>query len=355
MIDIHNFARWNGGIIGQGGPTDEQFVAVWTQLATKYAANPKVVFGVMNEPHDLDIVIWARTCQKVVTGIRNAGARTQMILLPGTNFDSAATLVSSGSAEALMAITNPDGSNDGLLLDIHKYLDEDNSGTHSECVTDNTAAFATVAEFLRQKGRKGLVSETGASSAASCMTAFCAQNAFINANSDVFVGLVAWAAGSFGSSYLLSLTPTKQGDRLVDNKLMAQCVVKTWLEAKEVVAPLPSTSGSATTTGSSAAGSSTSAPGSATSGTASRPTTGLESLSLSTTLTTGTEPATTALATGLVSGRRTSSTSNRTTTGKSGPTPSQPINESWAVTLVAPRSVGFVFWVTLGILCMYSS
>jgi endoglucanase len=167
MIDIHNFARWNGGIIGQGGPTDDQFVSLWTQLAAKYAANDRIVFELMNEPHDLDINIWVQTCQKVITAIRNAGAKSQMILLPGTNFDSAATLVSSGSAAGLMALTNPDGSTTNLLLDIHKYLDVDNSGTHAECVTDNVAAFATVADFLRQNGRKGLVSETGASSAAS--------------------------------------------------------------------------------------------------------------------------------------------------------------------------------------------
>lgn len=167
MIDIHNFARWNGAIIGQGGPTDDQFVSLWTQLATKYAAESKMVFELMNEPHDLDINIWAATCQKVVTAIRGAGAASQMILLPGTNFDSAATLESSGSIAALMNITNPDGTTDNLLLDIHKYLDEDNSGTHKTCTTNNIDAFTTVAASLRQQGRKGFISESGASSDAS--------------------------------------------------------------------------------------------------------------------------------------------------------------------------------------------
>ncbi|KAH6654075.1 glycoside hydrolase superfamily [Truncatella angustata] len=231
MIDIHNFARWNGGIIGQGGPSDDQFVKLWTQLATKYVSSEKVVFELMNEPHDLDINIWTQTCQKVVTAIRNAGATTQMILLPGTNFDSAATLISSGSADSLLAITNPDGSTDGLILDIHKYLDEDNSGTHEECVTDNVGAFAELAQFLRQNGRQGLISESGASSDASCFTNFCSQNTFINQNSDVFVGFVAWAAGSFSTSYVLSLTPSKQNGQYIDNNLMTQCVLAPWLNS----------------------------------------------------------------------------------------------------------------------------
>lgn len=164
MIDIHNFARFNNAIIGQGGPADDAFVSLWTQLATKYAAQENMVFELMNEPHDLDVNLWAATCQKVVAAIRGAGATSQMILLPGTNFDSAATLVSSGSAAALMNITNPDGTTDNLLLDIHKYLDEDNSGTHKTCTTNNVDAFTTVADFLRQAGRKGFVSESGASS-----------------------------------------------------------------------------------------------------------------------------------------------------------------------------------------------
>lgn len=263
MIDIHNFARWDGKIIGQGGPSDDDFAGLWRQLATKYAANDKIVFELMNEPHDLDVAAWARTCQAAVTAIRQAGATKQMILLPGTNFDSAATLVSSGSADALMAIRNPDGTTDGLLLDIHKYLDVDNSGTHKECTTDNRDAFAEVAAYLRKVGRKGLVSETGASLDGSCMTAFCAQNTLINENSDVLVGVVGWAAGSFPTSYVLSMTPNKNGNSLVDNAITKQCLVDTWLNAKAVApapAPAPSAPPAPTSTPAPAASSAPSAP-----------------------------------------------------------------------------------------------
>jgi endoglucanase len=55
IIDIHNYARWNGKIIGQGGPTNDQFVNLWTQIATKYKSQSMIAFGVMNEPHEVDI------------------------------------------------------------------------------------------------------------------------------------------------------------------------------------------------------------------------------------------------------------------------------------------------------------
>ena len=52
IIDIHNYARWDGLIIGQGGPSDDDFANLWSQLATKYAQSPKVAMGIVNEPHE---------------------------------------------------------------------------------------------------------------------------------------------------------------------------------------------------------------------------------------------------------------------------------------------------------------
>jgi endoglucanase len=46
VIDIHNYARWDQGIIGQGGPTNEQFASLWRHLATFYRDEPRIIFGV---------------------------------------------------------------------------------------------------------------------------------------------------------------------------------------------------------------------------------------------------------------------------------------------------------------------
>ncbi|KAG8411378.1 hypothetical protein J3458_015438 [Metarhizium acridum] len=250
MLDLHNFARYDGGIIGQGGPTDEVFAGLWKQLATYYAKNDKIIFGLMNEPHDLDIKIWAKSCQAAVTAIRKAGAKSQIILLPGTNFASAETFVSTGSAEALAEITNPDGSTDNLLLDLHKYLDINNSGTYAKCTTNNVAGFKTVAEWLRKNKRLGLVSESGASMDQSCMTKFCEQNEFIAKNDDVLVGFVGWGAGGFDGTYVLTLTPSKSGDAWTDNELMKQCIVAPFGKAASSTtqAPTSTTTTSATST-----------------------------------------------------------------------------------------------------------
>ncbi|KOS22753.1 Endoglucanase EG-II [Escovopsis weberi] len=225
MLDAHNFGRYNGSIIGQGGPSNEVFANLWSQLATKYAKEDRVVFGLMNEPHDLDIDMWAQTCQVAVNAIRKAGATKQIILLPGTNFASAETFVSTGSAAALANVTNPDGSIDNLILDLHKYLDINNSGSHVECTTDNVEGFGSIVSWLRENKRQAIISETGASMDPSCMTDFCAQNKYLAANTDVIIGFVAWGAGSFDQTYILTLTPTGKPGAYVDNKLMKECIL----------------------------------------------------------------------------------------------------------------------------------
>ncbi|RDX54717.1 endoglucanase [Lentinus brumalis] len=226
IIDIHNYARWNGKIIGQGGPTNEQFAELWSSVAAKYANNSKIIFGVMNEPHDVpDINLWADSVQAAVTAIRKAGATSQIILLPGNNWTSAETFISNGSGAALIKVTNPDGSTTNLVFDVHKYLDSDNSGTHEECVTNNIDnAWAPLAEWLRCNGRQAFNTETGGGNVASCQQFMCEQVAFQNANSDVFLGYVGWAAGNFYQGYALGEVPTYTNGQWVDTSLVSSCL-----------------------------------------------------------------------------------------------------------------------------------
>lgn len=159
-----------------------------------------------------------------MTAIRNAGATTQMILLPGNNWTAASTFVSSGSLDALKTVTNPDGTTTNLIFDVHKYLDSDNSGTHAECVTNNIdGAFAPLATSLRAIGRQAMLTETGGGNVASCVQYMCEQNDYLNANADVYLGYVGWSAGAFLSDYVLSLVPTQNGNSWTDTQLMSSC------------------------------------------------------------------------------------------------------------------------------------
>ncbi|KAJ8123786.1 hypothetical protein ONZ43_g343 [Nemania bipapillata] len=211
VIDIHNYARWNGQIIGQGGPTNDQFANLWSQLATKYASEAKIMFGLMNEPHD-------------VPDINALGPER-----PSRRNDwTSAAAFPTKSGPALLGITNPDNTTTGLVFDVHKYSDSDNSGTHTDCTTDNIAgAFAPLADWLRANKRQALNTEMGGGNTASCQKYVCDQIAYVNENADVYLGYIGWSAGSFDpTTYELSEVPTKNGNAWTDSSLIQACFKK---------------------------------------------------------------------------------------------------------------------------------
>ncbi|KAG1741454.1 glycoside hydrolase family 5 protein [Suillus paluster] len=261
-IDIHNYARYDGEIIGQGGPSNEIFAELWYNIASYWKNEPNVIFGVMNEPHDIPVshsqnsprddvnvaerrtstlgqslfryalfvprlqillIILGNKC--AVTAIRETGATTQMILLPGNNYTSAQTFVSSGSAEALGMVRNPDGTITNLIMDVHKYLDYDNSGTHAPCVTNNIEdAWYPLSTWLRENGRQALNTETGGGNVDSCVGYISQQIGYQAANSDVILGYLGWSAGSFAADYVLSQVPYYNGTGWNDTLLVSMAM-----------------------------------------------------------------------------------------------------------------------------------
>lgn len=146
--------------------------------------------------------------------------------MPGTDYTSAQTFVSSGSAAALAKVKNPDGSTQNLIFDVHKYLDKDNSGTHPDCVSNMVdSSFAPLAKWLRSNNRQALLSETGGGrNDPSCLQHVCEALRYIEDNSDVYLGYLGWSAGSFAPDYILALTPfgdAKSGWK--DQELLTKC------------------------------------------------------------------------------------------------------------------------------------
>lgn len=166
------------------------------------------------------ITTWAVTVQAAVTAIRNTGAN-QIILLPGGSWQSALYFLSDGSADALLGVKNPDGSTTNLIFDLHKYLDSDGSGSHAECVQNFiSSAFQPVAYWLRCKGRKALVTETGGGNVSSCVSYFCQLMDFLEANSDVYLGVTGWGAAMMTTDFATSMTPFPDG---TDQLLVREC------------------------------------------------------------------------------------------------------------------------------------
>lgn len=104
--------------MGQSAIGVDALIDLWTKLAKHYMGKKHVIFGLMNEPHDIDGKKWIDTVQQLVTAIRNAGSRHR-ILMPGNSWSHLATFADDYSS-GMGAVKNPDGSNHGLIFDIHQ-------------------------------------------------------------------------------------------------------------------------------------------------------------------------------------------------------------------------------------------
>lgn len=194
IIDLHNYARWNGQIFGQGGPSNAQFANLWSLIAKQFAGNSKVLFGINNEPHDIpSMSTWASTLQSAVTAIRQAGATSQYILLPGQLYSHPSAFLD-GTNNPLLNVKDSDGTTSKLLFDAHQYLDSDGSGTHTTCTTNSVSTLTSFNSWLASRGRQAILSETGGSSDSSCVTDLSQELNYVKGASNI-IGFTAWSAG----------------------------------------------------------------------------------------------------------------------------------------------------------------
>ncbi|MBV8616770.1 MAG: cellulase family glycosylhydrolase, partial [Acetobacteraceae bacterium] len=53
IIDAHDYGTYRGAPVGSAGVPTEAFAAFWGRMARAFAADPSVIFGLMNEPHGI--------------------------------------------------------------------------------------------------------------------------------------------------------------------------------------------------------------------------------------------------------------------------------------------------------------
>ncbi|KAK9241609.1 glycoside hydrolase superfamily [Lipomyces tetrasporus] len=189
IIDPHNYMRYNGdNVIGDpnnpNSATAQQFADFWAEMASRVINNAKVIFGIMNEPHDMSTELLLSVDQAAVNGIRMAGTPT---------------------SEVLGNITDPTNN---FAFDMHQYFDSDGSGTSDQCVSETigTERLADATTWLQQNNFKTFLSEFGAGSNDVCFD--CVDNVldYLNEN-DVWIGWSYWEAGPQWGDYFQSIEP----------------------------------------------------------------------------------------------------------------------------------------------------
>lgn len=210
VLDLHNFARWRGATIGSAAVPIRAFADVWTRLAGLHKGRDGVLFGLMNEPHDIRTEVWAEAAQGAVDAIRAAGACNR-VLVPGNGWSGAHSWASSHygtpNSRAMARIADPANK---MSFEFHQYLDADFSGRNATCISPAraVATLAGATDWLAARRATGFLGEIGAGSNPNCLKGLDAMLAHLDAHPKQWIGWTAWAAGEWWpKDYPLLLEP----------------------------------------------------------------------------------------------------------------------------------------------------
>ena len=85
LLDPHNYARYHGDVIGTNSVPFTAFADFWGRLADLFKDNPRVIFGLMNEPSRMRTDQWREAANIAIAEIRERNAGN-LILVPGNGF-----------------------------------------------------------------------------------------------------------------------------------------------------------------------------------------------------------------------------------------------------------------------------
>lgn len=214
LLDPHNYAAYRGHHVGKPEVPHAAFADFWRRLALAFKDNPKVQFGLVNEPREMPTETWAEAAQAAIDAIRQTGAKN-LITLPGNGYSGAwswfeSTWYGTPNAEVMGRVRDP---LDHMVFEVHQYFDKDGSGTHAECVspTIGVERLRRFTQWLRQHKRRALLGELGGGANAVCEQAVRGALEHLKANADVWTGWLWWAGGPTWGDYFLSLEPSAEG------------------------------------------------------------------------------------------------------------------------------------------------
>jgi endoglucanase len=215
ILDIHNYARYHGDIVGGDNVSFEDLSDVWKRIAAHFKDNSGVVIGLMNEPHGLPTEQWRDAANIAISAIRSAGFE-HLVLVPGNGYSGAHAWHSNwyGTPNSKLMTTIVDPA-DNFAFDLHQYFDADSSGTSPMCVSAEVGVkrLTKVTNWMRNNNYKAFLGEFGVADNDTCNQALTNALEYMNNNSDVWIGWTWWAAGAWWGDYPFSLTPKNNQDK----------------------------------------------------------------------------------------------------------------------------------------------
>lgn len=211
ILDIHNYARYEDELIGSEAVPAKAFADVWRRLANRFGDNSRVIFGLMNEPYEIDSEVWVDAANDAIKAIRETGA-TNIIFVGGNSYSSTMHWYEDFNAAALLHISDP---LDRVVFEGHLYLDMRSTGLKETCVNERIGVerVQPFLRWLRENNKVGFIGEFGGGKNARCARAIANLAETIGKNKDVVLGWTYWAAGPWWpTGYFTSIEPEEGQD-----------------------------------------------------------------------------------------------------------------------------------------------
>jgi endoglucanase len=207
VLDLHNYGYGLNGLVGATESSNESFADFWGKMGEHFAAKSHVLFGLMNEPHKQSATDWLTSVNGAIDAIRDAGADSQTILVPGTYWDGAWTWTTTDNASVIGAgVEDP---KDNIAFEVHQYLDDWSTGTTTQVVSETIGAerLEAVTEWASDTGNQLFLGEFGAGADETSLTALDGMLSYMSEHQDVWKGATYWAGGAWWGDYALSIEP----------------------------------------------------------------------------------------------------------------------------------------------------
>ncbi|KTS92543.1 cellulase [Pseudomonas oryzihabitans] len=256
ILDLHNYARYRGQVIGTSGVSYDRYQEIMTHIARQWSGQSSLyAYDIMNEPHDA-MAYWPTAAQYGINGVRAVDS-TRPVIVEGNGWSSATRWAEFN--DALLGLKDPANN---IIFSAHSYFDENAGGSYDKTDVNKLDANYGVTrvkpfvDWLKKNGKRGYIGEFGVPDnnprwnlLMDNMLAYLKQNC---------IPASYWAAGPGWGSYFMSVEPINGQER------PQWPTLRKYLDDSSCTAIGPIASGSTTpSTGNSGTGSSGSTGGNA--------------------------------------------------------------------------------------------
>jgi len=212
ILDLHNYMRYRGVVIGTGNVSYMQYKDVLVRIAQRWSTQSSLyAYDIMNEPHDA-VAQWATAAQYGIDGVRSIDS-VRPIMIEGNGWAEATRWPQWN--DTLLGLKDPANN---LIYQAHVYFDGVGGGGNYT----NTSATAygddfgmervrPFVEWLKKNGKRGMIGEFGVPDSdgrwnviMGNMLAYLKQNC---------MPATYWAAGPGWANYNLSVEPVNGVER----------------------------------------------------------------------------------------------------------------------------------------------